>query len=93
MVRIGSLDPADAAVTLFEGAESSVSYASGHLLFADVVDEILMAQPFDLDARQLKGAAFPLAEHVSWEGSRYGARPLRRTARWCTRMATHRRGS
>ena len=72
MVRIGSLDPADAAVTLFEGAESSVSYASGHLLFvAD--DEMLMAQPFDLDARQLKGAAFPLAEHVSREGSRYGA--------------------
>ena len=31
-----------------------------------------MAQPFDLDTRQLKGAAFPLAEHVSQEGSRYG---------------------
>jgi eukaryotic-like serine/threonine-protein kinase len=58
-------------VTLFEGAESSVSYASGHLLFAKFEDEILMAQPFDLDARQLKGAAFPLAEHISWEPSRY----------------------
>jgi hypothetical protein len=68
-IRIGSLDPADAAVTLFQGAESSVSYASGHLLFRR--DEILMAQPFDPDARQLKGDAFPLAEHVSWEGSRY----------------------
>jgi Tol biopolymer transport system component len=71
MVRIGSLDPADPAVTLFEGAESSVSYASGHLLFVPE-DELLMAQPFDLDTRQLKGAAFPLAEHVSREGSRYG---------------------
>ena len=71
MIRIGSLDAAEAAVTLFEGAESSVSYASGHLLFAKFEDEILMAQPFDLDARQLKGAAFPLAEHISWEGSRY----------------------
>jgi Tol biopolymer transport system component len=70
-IRIGSLDPADASVTLFEGAESSVSYASGHLLFANYLDDILMAQPFDLDARQLQGDAFPLAEHVSWEGSRY----------------------
>ena len=43
-IRIGSLDPADAAVTLLQ-AESSVSYASGHLLFAR--DETLMAQPFD----------------------------------------------
>jgi Tol biopolymer transport system component len=71
MIRIGSLDPAEAAVTLFQGAESSVSYASGHLLFAKIDDEMLMAQPFDLVARQLKGAAFPLSEHVSWEGSRY----------------------
>jgi eukaryotic-like serine/threonine-protein kinase len=71
LIRIGSLDPAEAAVTLFEGAESSVSYASGHLLFVPE-DELLMAQPFDLNTRQLKGAAFPLAEHVSREGSRYG---------------------
>ena len=45
--------------------------ASGHLLFAR--DETLMAQPFDPDARQLKGDAFPLAEHVS-----SGGKPLRR---------------
>ena len=68
MIRIGSLDPADAAITLLQ-AESSVSYASGHLLFAR--GETLMAQPFDPDARQLKGDAFPLAEHVGTEGSRY----------------------
>jgi eukaryotic-like serine/threonine-protein kinase len=68
MIRIGSLDPADAVVTLFQ-AESSASYASGHLLFAR--DETLMAQPFDPDARKPKGDAFPLAEHVATEGSRY----------------------
>ena len=68
MIRIGSLDPADAAITLFQ-AESSVSYASGHVLFAR--DETLMAQPFDPDTRQLTGDAFPLAEHVAREGSRY----------------------
>jgi eukaryotic-like serine/threonine-protein kinase len=68
MIRVGSLDPADATITLLE-AESSVSYASGHLLFAR--DGTLMAQPFDGDARQPKGDAFPLAERVSWEGSRY----------------------
>ena len=67
-IRIGSLDPADAAITLLQ-AESSVSYASGHVLFAR--DETLMAQPFDPVTRQPKGDAFPLAEHVSREGSRY----------------------
>jgi Tol biopolymer transport system component len=67
-IRIGSLDPADATVTVLQ-AESSVAYASGHLLFAR--EETLVAQPFDLDTRQLKGDAFPLAEQVSPEGSRY----------------------
>jgi Tol biopolymer transport system component len=73
-IRIGSLDPTDAAVTLFQGIESSVSYASGHVLFA-TLDQMLMAQlmaqPFDLAARELKGNAFPLVERVSFEGSRY----------------------
>jgi hypothetical protein len=67
-VRIGSLDQADAAITLFQ-VESSVSYSSGHVFFAR--DETLMAQPFDLDTRQLRGDAFPVAEHVGPEGSRY----------------------
>jgi hypothetical protein len=49
-------------VTLFR-AESSVSYASGHVIFAH--DESLMARPFDLDTRQLLGDAFPLAERVT----------------------------
>jgi eukaryotic-like serine/threonine-protein kinase len=68
MVRISSLDPAEAAINLFQ-AESSVSYAAGHLLFFR--DEALMAQPFDLEAFRLRGDAFPVAERVSWEGGRY----------------------
>ena len=68
VIRIGSLDAADTAITLLQ-AESSVSYASGHVVFAR--DETLMAQPFDLDARQLTGDPFPLAERVATEGSRY----------------------
>jgi len=67
-ISIASLDPADPTISLLQ-AESSASYASGHLLFAR--DETLMAQLFDLDARQLKGDAFPLAEHVSRESGRY----------------------
>ncbi len=67
-VRMGSLDPAEAAITLFQ-AESSAAYAAGHVLFFR--DEALMAQPFDLDARQPKGDAFQLVEHVSYETTRY----------------------
>jgi Tol biopolymer transport system component len=70
LIKIGSLDPADAAVTLLQ-AESPASYASGHLLFAR--DDTLMAQPFDPEARRPTGDAFPLAENVGPEGSRYVA--------------------
>jgi Tol biopolymer transport system component len=67
-IRIGSLDPGEADVMLLQ-AESSAAYASGHVLFAR--DETLMAQPFDPVARQVNGEAFPVAERVSQEGSRY----------------------
>ena len=67
-VRIGSLDKSDATINLFE-AESSVSYSSGHVLFAR--DDTLMAQPFDLDALQPTGDAFPVAQQIRPEGSRY----------------------
>jgi Tol biopolymer transport system component len=67
-VRVASLDQSASAVSLFQ-ADSSTSYASGHLLFAR--DQTLMAQPFDADTRQLTGDAFPLAERISREGSRY----------------------
>jgi len=69
-IRVASLDSAEPAVTLFE-VESAVTYASGHLLFAR--DDTLMAQPFDPRTRQPSGDAFPLAEHISTEGSRYGS--------------------
>jgi eukaryotic-like serine/threonine-protein kinase len=68
VIRITSLDRPGDDVTLFQ-AESAVSYASGHLIFAS--DETLMARPFDPEARQLLGDAFPLAKHVSTEQSRY----------------------
>ena len=69
-IRVASLDSAEPDVTLFE-VESAVTYASGHLLFAR--DDTLMAQPFDPRTRQPSGDAFPLAEHISTEGSRYGS--------------------
>ena len=67
-IKIGSLDPAEPAVALLQ-ADSSATYASGHMLFAR--DETMMAQAFDPDARQLTGDAVPVTERVSTEGSRY----------------------
>ena len=69
-IRVGSLDAHERTVALFK-VESSVSYAAGHLFFAR--DETLMAQPFDPESRQLTGEAFPVAEGVGAEGSRYAA--------------------
>ena len=74
-MRVGTLDGPE-VVTLINGEiESSTVYASGHLLFDRVsnLDGSLMAQPFDPDARQLKGEAFPLVEHLASEGSRYAS--------------------
>jgi len=68
VIRIAALDRPGADLTLFQ-AESAVSYASDHLIFAH--DGTLMARPFDLETRQLLGEAFPLAERVTTEGSRY----------------------
>ena len=67
-IKIGSLDSASAAVTILE-TESTAFFATGHVFFAR--DETLMAQPFDPDTRQFTGEAFPVAEHVRPEGSRY----------------------
>jgi Tol biopolymer transport system component/DNA-binding winged helix-turn-helix (wHTH) protein len=68
VIRVASLEQPNSHSSLFQ-TESSVSYASGHLIFAQ--DDTLMARPFDADTRQLQGEAFPLAERVSREGSRY----------------------
>ena len=45
-MRVGSLDPAEAPITLMQ-EESSVIYSAGHLLFAR--GESLMAHGFDVD--------------------------------------------
>jgi Tol biopolymer transport system component len=67
-VKIGVLDSMD-AVELFSGLETSVTYASGHVLFNR--NGVLMAQPFETQSRQFTGEPFPVAESVSSEGSRY----------------------
>ena len=66
--KLARSSPSEADVTLLQ-AESSAAYASGHVLFAR--DETLMAQPFDPETRQFAGGAFPVAERVSQEASRY----------------------
>jgi Tol biopolymer transport system component len=68
VIRVSSLDANVADVPLLQ-AESSASYASGHVVFAR--DGTLMAQPFDPGARELHGEAIPLAEHVTREANRY----------------------
>ena len=68
VVRVASLDAPDAATTLFQ-AESSAFFSAGHVFF--LRDQTLMAQPFELATRQLQSSAFPVAERVSFEGSRY----------------------
>ena len=68
-IKIGALDTQD-AVTLLETDSSSV-HGSGHVLFTR--EGTLMAQPFDLGSHRLTGDAFPVAERVAGEGSRYGS--------------------
>jgi serine/threonine protein kinase/Tol biopolymer transport system component len=68
VVRVASLDAPEAATTLFQ-AESSAFFSSGHVFF--LRDQTLMAQAFDLATHQPQAGAFPVAERVSSEGSRY----------------------
>jgi Tol biopolymer transport system component/predicted Ser/Thr protein kinase len=51
--------------TLF-GANSSIQYAAGHLLFWR--EGSLLAQPFDADTLALTGDPFPIVEHVAYSG-------------------------
>jgi eukaryotic-like serine/threonine-protein kinase len=69
VIRIGALGSLD-ATTLLQ-VESSVAYASGHLLF--VRNGSLLAQQFDVTARHLTGDSYPVAEQVLSEGSRYAS--------------------
>jgi Tol biopolymer transport system component len=70
-IKIGSLDPSEPNAALFQ-ADSSATYASGHVLFA-TRDRILMARAFDPDVRRLTGDAVPVTERLSMEGSRYAS--------------------
>jgi Tol biopolymer transport system component len=70
VVMIGSLDPDEPPVPLMQ-AESSAFYAGGYVFFARADTFLLMAQRFAPDSRRLTGDPFPVAENVSFEGSRY----------------------
>jgi Tol biopolymer transport system component len=58
---LGSLDAAEPARLLLPGA-TQARFASGHILF--VQNGTLMAQPFNLQRRELRGAPLPLVEDV-----------------------------
>ena len=60
-VFIGSLDTAEPPRRLLSDVNQA-RYASGHVLF--VQGGTLLAQPFDTESRQLRGAPFPLVEDV-----------------------------
>jgi Tol biopolymer transport system component len=68
-IKIGALNTKD-TLTLLQVDSSSV-YGSGHVLFAR--EGTLMAEPFDLGSHRLTSDAFPVAERVAGEGSRYGS--------------------
>ncbi len=66
-VHVGSLDPNEPAIPLLDDA-TNVQFANGHLIF--VRDGRLMAQPFNLERRQLEAGTSPamLAEGVQDRG-------------------------
>jgi Tol biopolymer transport system component len=71
MIRVASLD-GSVEVPLLQ-AESSAIYSDGHVFFARLPEGTLMAQPVDLATMKLTREAFPVAEHMSFEGSRYAS--------------------
>ncbi len=64
-IYISSLDGKENNLVLRAG--SNAVYASGHLLF--VRESSLMAQPFDVKGRQVRGDAVPIAEQVQFDGT------------------------
>ena len=60
-IYLGSLDADEPATLLIAGA-TQPRYANGHLLF--VRNGTLLAQPLDLESRQLRGAPIALVEDV-----------------------------
>ena len=68
-VKIGAIDTT--STTTVMQVESAAAYAAGHVLFNR--EGTLMAQPFDVSARALRGDPFPVVDGVSAEGSRYAS--------------------
>ena len=60
-IYLGALDAAEPARLLLPGAIQA-RYANGHILF--VQNGTLMAQPFELERRELRGAPVPLVEEM-----------------------------
>jgi hypothetical protein len=58
---LGSLDTAEPASLLLPGA-TQARYARGHILF--MRNGTLLAQPFDVESRRLRGDPMPLVEDV-----------------------------
>jgi len=68
-IRVGELDSMETSNLV--PADSAAAYSSGHLLFDR--EGTLMAEPFETASRRFTGDAFPIAEHVGIEGSRYAS--------------------
>jgi eukaryotic-like serine/threonine-protein kinase len=64
-IFLASLDTT-VAPRMVAQASSRIGYANGYLLFAH--QQTLMAQPFDAEKLQTSGDAFPIAEHIRFEG-------------------------
>jgi eukaryotic-like serine/threonine-protein kinase len=61
MLRLGSLDSKETKALL--NSDSNAIFASGHLLF--LRQNVLVAQPFDLQRLELTGEAVPIADQVA----------------------------
>ena len=70
-IKVGVLDAADSET--IAQLESSVTFADGHLLFAEASSGTLMARPFNDRTRQFLGDAFAVADGIASEGSRYAS--------------------
>jgi eukaryotic-like serine/threonine-protein kinase len=68
-VYVGSLDPGERHKLVLEGG-TNAKYANGHLVFLRA--GTLLAQPFDLERRELRGVAAQLVENVQIAGASGG---------------------
>ena len=70
-IKVGVLDGGDSET--IAQLESSVTFADGHLLFAEASSGTLMARRFNDLTRQFVGDAFAVASGIATEGSRYAS--------------------